>query len=217
MKNIIWDFDGTLFDTYPQMVNSFLLALNKMHIDDFEIDEYEIYEIMRRHSLSTAIQKYSAHFNLDPEKLRKNYSHFENQNVLNAKPFQNAESLLKNSVDNGMKNFILTHRDQETLLKLLNNNHLSKCFEDIVDKDSDFPRKPNPASINHLIEVNKLDRYATMMIGDRIIDIKAGLNAGIKTVLFDPDAIIIEKSNADYQFSNMYDLNLFLNDSKKDK
>ncbi|WP_054656904.1 HAD hydrolase-like protein [Apilactobacillus ozensis] len=71
MKNIIWDFDGTLFDTYPQMVNSFLLALNKMHIDDFEIDEYEIYEIMRRHSLSIAIQKYSAHFNLDPEKLRK--------------------------------------------------------------------------------------------------------------------------------------------------
>ncbi|WP_054656902.1 HAD-IA family hydrolase [Apilactobacillus ozensis] len=136
---------------------------------------------------------------------------------MNAKPFQNAESLLKNSVDNGMKNFILTHRDQETLFKLLNNNHLSKCFEDIVDKDSDFPRKPNPAAINHLIEVNKLDRYATMMIGDRIIDIKAGLNAGIKTGLFDPDAIIIEKSNADYQFSNMYDLNLFLNDSKKDK
>ena len=29
IKHVIWDFDGTLFDSYPGMVNAFLRALKK--------------------------------------------------------------------------------------------------------------------------------------------------------------------------------------------
>lgn len=32
IKHIIWDFDGTLFDSYPGMVNAFLRALKSMKL-----------------------------------------------------------------------------------------------------------------------------------------------------------------------------------------
>ncbi|WP_220727760.1 HAD-IA family hydrolase [Apilactobacillus xinyiensis] len=217
MKNIIWDFDGTLFDTYPQMVNSFLLALKKMHIDEMEIDEYEIYEVMRRHSLSTAIQKYAAHYNLVADNLKLNYQLYEKQNILKSKPFFNLETLLLNTIKNDYSHFILTHRDKQTLYQVLENNHFADYFKMIITKDDNLPRKPNPAAINQIIEKNNLKKMDTLIIGDRVIDIRAGQNAGIQSILFDPDALIIENCNANHKFSNMYDLKLFLMNLGKDK
>ena len=34
--DIIWDFDGTLFDTYPPMTEAFKRALNDLGYDDDE-------------------------------------------------------------------------------------------------------------------------------------------------------------------------------------
>ncbi len=44
-------------------------------------------------------------------------------------------------------------------------------------------RKPNPYHINQLIEKYDLDKKKCYMIGDKTSDIKAGENAGIKTIL----------------------------------
>jgi phosphoglycolate phosphatase-like HAD superfamily hydrolase len=34
IKDIIWDFDGTLFDTYPGTVNAFIMALKDNGIEE---------------------------------------------------------------------------------------------------------------------------------------------------------------------------------------
>lgn len=61
-QSFFWDFDGTIFDTYPIMVQAFMLALTQQRVSEIELDEQDIYETMRQHSLGTAVQKFSAHF-----------------------------------------------------------------------------------------------------------------------------------------------------------
>jgi phosphoglycolate phosphatase-like HAD superfamily hydrolase len=34
ISDIIWDFDGTLFDTYPETVNAYIKALKDNGIDE---------------------------------------------------------------------------------------------------------------------------------------------------------------------------------------
>ena len=43
-KNYIWDFDGTLFDTYPAMVNGAIKAMKELGIN---VQKEEIYPIMK--------------------------------------------------------------------------------------------------------------------------------------------------------------------------
>ena len=51
----------------------------------------------------------------------------------------------------------------------------------MIGIDQGFARKPAPDAINHLIDRYHLDPEKTMMVGDRKLDIEAGINAKIDT------------------------------------
>lgn len=200
LKNLIWDFDGTLFDTYPFMVTSFSKALQAHKIDEIEIDPDAIYEQMRVYSLRSAITKYSARFGLDQAELLKTYQSFEKDEVQLAKPFTGVKANLQKIIDNGGQNALLTHRNQQAL-SLLERFDLTQFFTGFVTSDNHFKRKPDPESLNYLIEKLDLKRNETAMVGDRELDVQAGNHAAIKTILFDPD-YLIEIENVDNVIHN---------------
>lgn len=203
--NMIFDFDGTIMDTYPIMVDAFVDSLVQLKVDDFEIDDYEINQIMRRHSLATCLQKYSAHFNLSESILSEYYRKNESENIVDANLFLNIKQVLTKNIEDGGKNFILTHRD-DTAIKLLQKHSIDTLFAEIVTKNHNFKRKPDPESLNYLINSNNLNRENTIMVGDRKLDIDAAHNAGIKGCLFDPDAMINSTGDPEFNFNNYYDL-----------
>lgn len=200
LKNLIWDFDGTLFDTYPFMVTSFSKALQAHNIDQIEINPDAIYEQMRIHSLGSAITKYSARFGINQDSLLKSYQTFEHEEVELAKPFAGVKANLQKIVDNGGQNALLTHRNQQALA-LLERYDLKQFFTDFVTSDNHFKRKPDPESLNHLIQQLALKRAETAMVGDRELDVQAGNNAAITTILFDPD-YLIDSETADVVIHN---------------
>ncbi|UQS85456.1 HAD-IA family hydrolase [Apilactobacillus apisilvae] len=210
-KNVFWDFDGTLFDTYPIMAKSFSLAMQKMNIEELEIDEYDILVTMRQHSLATALQKFSAEFNLDEGLLKSNYKSIEKDKINISKPFLNVDKVLTNIIKNNGKNYLLTHRDNKAI-ELLKKFNFNNFFDDTVTKSQDFKRKPDPESLNYLISKHNIERNDALMIGDRKIDIDASHNAGIKGCLFDNNNIIKSKGNPEMEINNYYD---FLNDQFK--
>ena len=67
MKNIrhfIWDFDGTLMDTYPNITRYLKLALKDFGID---ADQTEILERMMVR-IPVAIQQYAEQYSLPPRR-----------------------------------------------------------------------------------------------------------------------------------------------------
>ncbi|KRM19021.1 P-Ser-HPr phosphatase [Ligilactobacillus hayakitensis DSM 18933 = JCM 14209] len=197
-EDYFWDFDGTLFDTYPTMVEAFVKVFGDNQI---KVDKKEVYEIMRRYSVGEAINWYSKDTKLDKKVLRRHFDEEDAQLLDRVSSFENVEILLEKIVKNGGRNFLLTHRD-ESSMKILKRDKIDKYFTDYVTAKNKFPRKPNPESLNYLIEKNQVNRKKAVMIGDRNLDIQAGHNAQIAGILFDPDNIVDASSNPELQIAN---------------
>lgn len=197
-EDYFWDFDGTLFDTYPTMVEAFVKVFGYNQI---KVDKKEVYEIMRRYSVGEAINWYSKDTKLDKKVLRRHFDEEDAQLLDRVSSFENVEILLEKIVKNGGRNFLLTHRD-ESSMKVLKRDKIDKYFTDYVTAKNKFPRKPNPESLNYLIEKNQVNRKKAVMIGDRNLDIQAGHNAQIAGILFDPDNIVDASSNPELQIAN---------------
>lgn len=205
INQLFWDFDGTLFDTYPKMVTAFAQALGDLGINDVEIDENQIYTIMRQHDVGTAIRKFSAFYGIDEKMLRKLNKQYQTKLVENSLPFPGVKEVLDLAASLNGHNFLLTHRDHQAKT-MLQQFDLLDYFSGFVTSDQGFPRKPKPDSINWLIETNHVDRKKAIMIGDRKLDVAAGHNANIASCLFDPDETIVDSGDPEIRVTEINEL-----------
>lgn len=184
--DVFYDFDGTLFDTYPVMVAAFAEAAQQAGL---AVNQQEVYELMRQHSLGFAINAIAEPNRLDAGEFKRTFRQIETPRLSECRPFSNVKELLAQITTQGGRNFLLTHRNQAAL-DLLQKYGLRDYFTDFVTGDQDFPRKPDPASLNYLINKHQVNQKAAYMIGDRNLDIDAAHHAAIKGILFDPDQLI---------------------------
>lgn len=200
-RNLIWDFDGTILDTYPEITKAFINVLKK----DYGIEyDYDQACSLAKTSISFCIESLANEFNIDTEEFSENFKkrYFGELNF-EGKPFEGVETLLE-YVSKQDGNFLITHRGFESLNEFLTRNNLKKYFIEIVSADENFPLKPDPASFNYIIDKYKLEKEETLGVGDRILDIEAANSAGIKSCFFDPGGSKI--GAATYNVSKMKDL-----------
>lgn len=200
-RNVIWDFDGTLFDTYPEITKAFINVLKKDY--GVEYDYKQAYSLAKA-SITFCIESLADEFNIDREEFSENFKkRYFGELTFEDKPFEGVEEVLEYTSKLG-GNFLITHRGSESLNEFLSRNNFKKHFIEIVSSDADFPLKPDPASFNYIIDKYKLKKEETLGVGDRILDIEAANSAGIKSCFFDTGGSKI--GVADYNISKMKDL-----------
>lgn len=200
-SSFFWDLDGTLYNTYPKMVESFSETLDHFGVS---VDKNRVYKIMRQGSLGDAFDTFGAENGLNRHDLEEVYYPLEKKSQ---KPelFHGVKDILKLIKQSNGNNFLLTHRNGRSLY-FMNNDNITDLFTDFVTADQPFPRKPDPTSLNYLIGRNRVNRNDAVMVGDRNLDVDAGHNANIAGILFDPDHIIDVNSNPEYQIENMAEI-----------
>jgi HAD superfamily hydrolase (TIGR01549 family) len=200
-RNLIWDFDGTLFDTYPEITRAFIDALKKDY--GIEYDYNEAFSLAKA-SINFCIESLADEFNIDREEFSENYKkRYFGELTYEGKPFENVEEVLEYVSKMG-RNFLITHRGSESLNEFLIRNDFNKYFIEIVSADENFPLKPDPTSFNYIIDKYKLKKEETLGVGDRTLDIEAAQNAGIKSCFFDSGGSKI--GIATYNIHKMKDL-----------
>ena len=192
----IWDFDGTLYDTYAHIVSLVKTAMDDMDISDEGVDVLKL----AKTTLHQACRELAG-----PEKaeeLLNRYFILANQSGLEGlRPYPGCAEALQAVVDRGGVNYLYTHRNS-TAVQALEQDGLMHLFRDFITDEADFPSKPAPDALNWLIDQHRLDRSECVMVGDRPIDAGAGKNAGLTTALFDPDGFF-EKDAADFIFDSL--------------
>lgn len=178
--NYIWDFDGTLYDTYPIMLKALMRTFKEFDINK---DEESVYKKIKMESIRQMIVDWQ----LPAPDFDQKYHAYEAQQNKDSYPYEETKETLEKLQDKGGQHFILTHRTVESTWNLLKRDGLDGLIVDIIGSDSNYPRKPDPSAINYFIDNYQLDRNKTVMIGDRKLDIEAGNNAGVQTVFFDID------------------------------
>ncbi|SJZ36738.1 haloacid dehalogenase superfamily, subfamily IA, variant 3 with third motif having DD or ED/haloacid dehalogenase superfamily, subfamily IA, variant 1 with third motif having Dx(3-4)D or Dx(3-4)E [Pilibacter termitis] len=208
-KNYIWDFDGTLYDTYGAITTAFLESLKLFGI---QATPKEVYQLIKKESARFAAEHYVG---LEKKQaLMRKYQEIEPRLQESPKPFHDARETLESIVQNGGKNFVLTHRDN-TALEFLKQDGLFHCFTDFVTVADDFPLKPDPSSILHLMKKHELAIDETVMIGDRKLDVLAGKNAEVSAILYDIDGFLGEIP-ADFTVHSLAEILLIPSCEKED-
>ena len=182
IRHYIWDFDGTLFNSYPPMTNAYLEALRYFGIEDSHDRVHGLMKI----SADTLVQDTRRRYGLGSaflEKYRQCQQAHEDQFM---KPFPHAAEVCEALRRKGGTHYLYTHRGTSAIM-FLERFHMKKDFSDFVTGESGFPRKPDPTALRHLMQKHGMKPQTCLMIGDRDIDLMAGRNAGMHTCLFDPE------------------------------
>lgn len=180
--SIIWDVDGTLFDTYPAIAKSYHQAVTDLG-GDVPLDW-----IMQaaRVTMSHCVALLSERCQLDKAELvRKSDIYYEQIPFEEQPPFPGVVEICRYIRSNGGKNLIVTHRGRRSVDGLLAAHNMTDLFSGCITRDDGYPRKPDPAAFTATVNLHQLDLSETINVGDREIDILAGQGAGIFSCLFE--------------------------------
>lgn len=202
--HFIWDFDGTLFDTYPHMAAAMERALAELGVNE---TAGNILRTMKR-SVGACLDYYRQRDGLGDE-LDRRYGHYEQETSwCRVKPYPGAAETCRTVVARGARNYLYTHRDRKAL-ELLVRRGMDGFFTDIITREDGFAGKPAPDALLALLERHAVAPRDAVMIGDRDIDLLAGRNAGLAGCLFDPDGYYPDFP-ADFRAKSMTELQRIL-------
>ena len=197
--NIIWDFDGTLFDTYPAMCRDLQAVMEGLGV------RASLEDLLARFTVSreTVLTWCGEQAGLPASEVDKIYRAWVTEHGQpEAHPFPHVRSILERFQAAGGRNFVFTHRSG-SVHDYLAGADLTKYFTDVVSAGSTYAKKPDPAGNNYLIATHGLDRGRTLAVGDRELDVLAAKNAGIDACLFAREPV---DSAADYQIRDFREL-----------
>lgn len=186
--DVIWDFDGTLLDTYPCVIKSIQEVLLGYSIS--EPDEL-ILKVLKQASTSVfvnmMIEKYHR-FTVEDFFTKYNEIDRTLKNYGNMQLFDGVKECLETIVNNGGHNFLVTNRTS-TVIELLKMLKVDYLFTDVeyIGKDGKRFWKPDPKMMNDLIEKYNLNKLKTISIGDRPADATASKLAGLPICLINAD------------------------------
>lgn len=201
IENLIWDFDGTLFDTYPAMVYAFKKAMKDR---GFEENEEHILEYMKI-SFSTAVKHFTELYHLDNEFIEDYKVYEKNSDLDKIVPFNYAKDICQEFMNRKGKNFILTHREEETALRILEFHDMREFFTEVVTIDKGFKRKPDAEGFLYLIDKYNMNKENTLVVGDRDIEIIGAKNSGVKSCLYNTNNTDFS-INPDYLITSLVEL-----------
>jgi len=174
-KTLIFDFDGTICDTFTEAnLNQFYLKLPKNIKEKFPfklIQQYrdypivELFKMANLNSLEIALLAY---------KLRNQFAKMLDQ----FKPIQGIPDVLGKFAASGIRLFILTSNRKSNIEKFLKANSIN-FFEDVC---SEYRFHKKDTKIEKLVKKYSLTKSETFYIGDEVRDIEAAKAAGVGSV-----------------------------------
>lgn len=182
MQNILWDLDGTLFDTYPAITYAISKSLNEMGLSV----ALNVIDGLARQSIALCLETLSQRFKLDPDLLGDRFAEsYRRIDPANQPPYPGVRDVCALVHARGGLNVIVTHRSVHSTQRLLDTHHMAAYFDDIFSVvEQGYPRKPDPAMLLAALDKYTLNPSETLVVGDRELDIQAGQAAGLRTCLF---------------------------------
>ncbi len=182
-KAIIWDFDGTLIDSYGLIVES-LYKVTSTYANKYTKEA--ILKFSKDKSVREFILLLSKENNTSFEELHNAYKDYVVLGEKDIKLIPNAKETLATLYSQGVENYIYTHKGKTTH-DVLKHLEIEEYFVEVLTGDMGIARKPHPEAIEYLVDKYNLEKENTYYIGDRSLDIDCGNNADINTIYYNED------------------------------
>ena len=183
LTTVLFDLDGTLIDTAPDMANALNILLREQG------DPALPYEVIRPvvSNGSVALVKLGFGEQLAADRmdyLKQRYLDIYQQHLCeDSTLFKGMDELLDKIEQNNMRWGVVTNKPGWLTEPLMQQIGLSQRAACIVSGDTTANRKPHPEPMYHACVKADSKPHQCIYIGDARRDIEAGKNAGMKTVV----------------------------------
>jgi phosphoglycolate phosphatase len=176
---ILFDLDGTIVDSRLDLANSTNEMLRSYGASELPTDEVASFvgegaRVLVQRALTAAGLAEDASEALD--RFRDIY---DRRLLEHTRPYEGIDAVIHDAAERAALG-ILTNKPEAPSRRLLEAFGLSSSFRWVIGGDSGFPRKPDPASIRHLMQSAGVDEARTLFVGDSMIDVETARRAGVK-------------------------------------
>ncbi|MCB1476743.1 MAG: phosphoglycolate phosphatase [Rhodobiaceae bacterium] len=182
---IVFDLDGTLIETAPDLVATTNAVL--AHFDIPPVDRAFLETAIgqgARAMITTVLEHQSIPYDdAKLEELFQDYVAYYARNIsVHSRPFPGLIETLDRLEARGFAFAVCTNKLEGLSRRLLDALDLSRRFEAIVGPDTLGVAKPDPAHLLGAIRLAGGDRDSAVMVGDSAADIDAARAAGVPSV-----------------------------------
>lgn len=179
IRNILFDFDGTLVDSAPGIVKTMEQTFLQMGVPvPAEAEMRATIGLPLRQALQMLGKLSDSEADRATELYRELFPIYE---VGYIRVFEGVEQTLRNLRDRGFRMAIVTSRDTLSLDMVADKRGLSPFFETRVTGADGHAPKPAPDMVHALLERMGILPGETLVVGDTTFDIEMGNRAGCHT------------------------------------
>ncbi len=210
IKNLIFDFDGTVYDTEEGITKSVRYAINKMGLD-------EPLSSLRRFCGPPLQDMFMREFDLSAEAAAQAVTVFRERyvpiGVYESRVFPGMPELLRDLKKAGFQLGIATSKPQAMVRQLLDSSDIYKYFDAITGSTPGAGDDSKALVLRRTMEKLRADKDNTLLIGDTKWDVFGARECGVPCVGVEygyGGRAELEASGAEFIVGDMNDLREFL-------
>ncbi len=181
-KLAVFDLDGTIIDSLPDIIDCVNTALDKF---GYAKREYNDIRKFIGNGARVLIEK-SIGVELPEEKLLEvlNYYNdiYTNSGSPKTKVYEGMKEVLRTLIDKGYYIAVITNKPQMTTDNVMENYFKDIAFDEVIGQRQGVKRKPDPSSLLSIMERHNISKENAYFIGDGETDYLTSVNAGIKGI-----------------------------------
>jgi len=185
---IVFDLDGTLVDTAPDLVATLNVVLSSEGLEPVAYADGRLMvgggvRVMVERGIKANGRQLPA---AEVDRLERNFIGYYAEHIaVHSRPFEGVEATLEQLTANGHCLAVCTNKLEGLSLRLLDALKLRPRFRAICGADTFGVSKPDPAILNRTIERAGGDKTRAIMIGDSLTDIATARAASIPVIAVD--------------------------------
>lgn len=187
---IIFDFDGTLFDTKKDIAMALNHALKKSGLQ--VLDENSIWKMTGNGTPALVKRALGDMSDKTFEKiLNETINYYQKHSADFAKPVDNVEIFLKET--DRIPKAIISNKYRYFIEQILEKFSFSHYFKEIYGREDFETNKPEPEPLLYVLDKFRANRDRTVYIGDTVVDVIFSKNAGVRSCIIPSGASSLEE------------------------
>lgn len=191
MKDIVWpkavlfDLDGTLIETLPDIQASVNKMLSHRNLSPLDMDT--VRGFIGKGSWNLMVRSLRAHGQEPSEQeieaaLHDFTMHYDADPIANSFAYDGVPALLDRLRDSGLALAVCTNKQKGTAVEVLRGLGLLDYFDVVIGGDEVEHRKPDPRHIDVVLSALNITRDDALFVGDSENDIEAAVAAELPCI-----------------------------------